>query len=97
VSTVGGSAGTAGSGFREAAPINPSPNARRLAWFSDDELLDEVRRRRLTSVLHNHTRFRNNGGPWSPCPASCPAGPMPPDRMPLAARRGTAETGDDDE
>lgn len=69
----GGSAGTAGGGFRAPA-LAPDPvaTARRMAWFSDAELLDEVRRRGLASVPHNHTRFSNNGGPWSPCPVTCP-------------------------
>jgi hypothetical protein len=26
-------------------------------------------------VRHNHTRFRNDDGPWSACPATCPAAP----------------------
>lgn len=46
--------------------------ARRLAWFSDDELVAEVIRR--GAAAHNHTRWRNNDGPWSPCPATCPIG-----------------------
>jgi hypothetical protein len=70
----GGSAGTAGMGFRDTVVEESAADAnqRRLQWFTDDELLMEVRRRGLATVLHNHTRFQNNGGPWSPCPPTCP-------------------------
>jgi hypothetical protein len=70
--TDGGSAGTAGSGFRADEAAVPAPTARRLAWFNDAELLEEVRRRGLATASHNHTRWRNGEGPWSPCPATCP-------------------------
>jgi hypothetical protein len=45
----------------------------------DEQAFAEYERQALDAnptpepVAHNHTRFRNDAGPWSPCPVSCPA------------------------
>lgn len=50
----------------------------------------------MTDPRHNHPRFRNGDGPWSPCPPDCPLGGLHEWRCPSCGAITRARMADHD-